>query len=76
MILLPAMEDYFIAAEKGSEFIGRLLEEILSILRDPEQVQGKSEKLRFASNSKIDGKDVYNEYFILACQRVLLKKQQ
>jgi len=35
MILIPIMEDYFIAAEKNSEFIGRLIEEILSILKNP-----------------------------------------
>jgi hypothetical protein len=35
MILIPTMEDYFIAAGKKSNFIVKLLDEILAILKSP-----------------------------------------
>ena len=39
-----------------------------------EITQMNSRKIKFSSK-KNKGRDVYHEYFSLACQRVLLKKQ-
>jgi len=81
MILIPIIEDYFIAAQKNSEFIGRLIEEIILVLTYPKSFQNSWEKIQMNnakmifSSQKIHGKDIYNEYFKLACQRVLVKKQ-
>jgi len=38
MVLIPAIENYFIAAEKNAEFIGRLIEEMVDILVDRDSV--------------------------------------
>ena len=35
MILIPSIEDYFIAAEKKAEFIGSLIDEIVYVLQNP-----------------------------------------
>jgi hypothetical protein len=38
MVLFPAIESYFIAAKEKAEFIGRVLEEMISILLFPKSV--------------------------------------
>jgi hypothetical protein len=38
MVLFPAIESYFIAAKERAEFIGRVLEEMISILLFPKSV--------------------------------------
>ena len=75
MILIPAMEDYFIAAQKKSEFIRQLIDEVIYILRNTEDIKNEIVKKGF-NYTKIQANDIYFEYFFAACQRVLLKKQQ
>jgi hypothetical protein len=38
MVIFPAIESYFIAAKERAEFIGRVLEDMISILRFPKSV--------------------------------------
>ena len=44
MILIPAMEDYFIAAQKKSEFIRQLIDEMIYILRNTEDIKNEIAK--------------------------------
>jgi len=74
MILIPTMEDFFIAADKKSEFIKELIDEIIIILKSPENAKKDISSKKF-NYIKIEGKDIYYEYFMVASQRVILKKQ-
>jgi hypothetical protein len=38
MVLMPVMDNYFVDAQQGAEFIGRLLDEMIDILVSPESV--------------------------------------
>jgi hypothetical protein len=51
MVLFPSIESYFIAAKERAEFIGRVLEDMISILLFPKSVakdieEGKYEYFR------------------------------
>jgi hypothetical protein len=51
MVLFPSIESYFIAAKERAEFIGRVIEEMISILLFPKSVakdieEGKYEYLK------------------------------
>lgn len=37
MTIFPAMENYFIAAEKNTEFIDKVIDKITSLLLSPEK---------------------------------------
>jgi hypothetical protein len=74
MVLMPAMENYFVAAKQGAEFIGRLLEEMIDILVSPESVRKDVEENKY-QYINVDTKDVYYNFFFLAGQRVLETKQ-
>jgi len=74
MILIPTIESYFIAARTKSEFIGLLINEIIDILRFPKNIMGGMTANKYAYIN-VDGKDIYQQYFIFASQRVLIKKQ-
>lgn len=74
MVLIPTIENYFIAAEKGAQFIGKLIEESISILLTPESIKKDIAEKKY-SYIHIDDHDVYYQYFLLASQRVLLKRQ-
>jgi hypothetical protein len=38
MVIFPAIESYFVAAKEKAEFIGRILDEMISILIFPESI--------------------------------------
>jgi hypothetical protein len=38
MVLIPAMQGYFVAAKQRAEFIGRVLDEMIAVLLSPESV--------------------------------------
>jgi lipid A disaccharide synthetase len=39
MVIFPAIERYFVAAKKKAEFIGRVLEEMITIPSSPNQLR-------------------------------------
>jgi len=65
MVLIPAMQNFFVAAKEGAEFIGRILDEMILILMFPKLVLKDIE----------ENKDIYNQYFLLAGLRLLEAKQ-
>jgi hypothetical protein len=38
MVLIPAMQSYFVAAKVGAEYIGKVLDEMIAILTFPESI--------------------------------------
>ena len=64
------MENYFVAARKGAEFIGRILDSMIDILVSPESVSKDIAEERYKYFS-LNGKDIYYQYFLLAGHRVL-----
>jgi len=75
MVLIPAIESYFVAAKKRAEFIGRLVDEIIDILVFPESVSKDIQENKY-KYYRLDGRDIYYQYFLLAGHRVLEAKQQ
>jgi hypothetical protein len=38
MVLIPAMQSYFVAAKEGAEYFGKILNEMIAILVFPESI--------------------------------------
>ena len=75
MVLIPAMENYFIAAKGRAEFIGRVLEEMITILVFPKSILNEIAETKYKYYG-LNGKDTYFHYFFLAGHRVLEDKQR
>jgi hypothetical protein len=73
MTLFPALENYFIAAEKSAAFIARIIERIVKLLQKPDSF--KRERGHYKLNN-LKGEDMYYEYFLLAVQTTLQDKQK
>jgi len=74
MVLIPAMQNFFVAAKEGAEFIGRILDEMILILMFPKLVLKDIEENKY-EYFNLNGKDIYNQYFLLAGLRLLEAKQ-
>lgn len=72
-IVFPALEDYFIAAEKNSRFITKLIAKIYNLLENPEGF--KRERGHYRLNN-LKGEDIYYEYFLIAVQTTMQDKQK
>lgn len=70
--VFPALEDYFIAAQRDTRFLRRLLEEMEGLLRRPEEFL--REKIHYKLVN-LKGEDIYYEYFLIAAQVVLQQRQ-
>lgn len=73
MNIFPAMENYFIAAEKNTEFLDKVIDKVTSLLLSPEKLKEESNKYTLVN---LKGQDIYYEYFLLAVQVVLQDKQR
>lgn len=62
------------AAQKKAEYLDQLIQEIINILSVPEGVSKDISEQKY-QYIRVDDKDVFYEYFMIAHQRVLLKKQ-
>jgi hypothetical protein len=71
--LFPALEDYFIAAEKNTRFMTSLIAKIGKLLMNP--LDFKRERGHYHLNN-LKGEDIYYEYFLIAVQTVLQDKQK
>ena len=71
--VFPALEDYFIAAQKDARFLRRLLEEMEKLLREPGEFQREKVHYKLVN---LKGEDIYYEYFLIAVQVVLQERQR